>query len=215
MSRPPTDYAAAREAILRTEIAYNTEKNILPSVIKVAEGLLSRGLELSEAYREVHAKLGTKHQALTMFFDGLLNTAAFWSPTKLTTAREKRSRLDNLNNEIAKKAGELAVLLEKRSNLNGQDGFYSHTHYDVLEVMEVAARHNSFYEMHVSEKVRALRGLYDLRYWPSLGEFVNTLAMDAREAVVEASNPLTAAGTASKRASQADFSGIMEQLPQT
>lgn len=205
MSNTPPDYVAACEAILRTEIAYNTEKNILPSVNKVAEGLLSRGLELNEAYREVHAKLEAEHQALVLFFDGLLNAATFWNPAKLTSARDMRSRLDDLNADIARKAGELAVLLEKRSKLNGQDGFYSDTHCDVLEVMELSARDNPLYEMHVGEKVSSLRERYDLKYWPSLGEFVNTLAMDARQAVVEASNPLTAAGTASKRASQADF----------
>lgn len=200
-----TDHVETCEAILRADIAYNIEHKILPSVIKIAERLLSRGLELDDAYREVHGKLGAKHQALDMFFDGLLNAAAFRNPTKLATARDMRCRLDDLNGEIAKKADELAMLLEKRSKINGQDGFHSDTHYDVLEVIEVAARDNPSYEMHVGEKVRALRERYDLKYWPSLGEFVNTLAMDARQAVVEASNPITATGTMSKRASQADF----------
>lgn len=205
MSDTKTDHIEVCEAILRADIAYNIENKIMPSAIKVAERLLSRGLELKDAYWEAHAKLSEKHQALNMFFDGLLNTAAFWNPTRLATAREMRSRLGDLNDEIAKKAGELALLLEKRSKLNGQDGFHSDTHCDVLEVIEVAARDNPLFEMHVGEKVRKLKERYDLKYWPSLGEFVNTLSMDAQQAIVEASNPITAAGTLSKRASQADF----------
>lgn len=205
MSNTTVAHTAACEAVLRAEIAYNTANKILPSVNRVAERLLSRTVELHDAYLEVHAKLEATEVGIGVFFDGLLNTTAFWNPKKLATARDMRARLDDLNDEIAKKASELAVLLEKRSTINGQDGFYSDTHCDVLEVMEVAARDNPLYEMHVGEKVRALRGRYDLKYWPSLGEFVATVAQDAREAVVEASNPLTAAGTASKRASQADF----------
>ncbi len=205
MPNATATHTAACEAVLRAEIDYNIAKKILPSVNSVAERLLSRAVELDDAYLEVHAKLAATEVGLGVFFDGLLNTTAFWNPQKLATARDMRARLDDLNVEIAMKASELALLLEKRSTINGQDGFYSDTHCDVLEVMEIAARDNPGYEMHVGETVRSLRGQYDLKYWPSLGEFVAAVAEDAHEAVVEASNPLTAAGTASKRASQADF----------
>lgn len=205
MSETHTNHLVTCEAILRAEIAYNTTNKILPSVNKVAERLLSRGSELDEAYFEINAKLATTQIGLCLFFDGLLNTTAFWSPEELAIARDTRSRLNDLNNEIAKKALELTLLLEKRSTLNGQEGFYTDTYYNVLEVMEVAAQDNPLYEFHVGDKVRTLRGQYDLKYWPSLGQLVRVVANDASKAVVEASNPLTAAGTASKRPSQADF----------
>lgn len=198
-------HITACESILLNEIAENTKRNILPSVNKVAERLLSRRIDLDDAYREIYGKLGRNRQALWHFFDGLLSVSTFWNPDKLTEAREARLKLNQLNDEIADKAGELAALLEKRSALNGSDGFHADTHYGVLEVLEVAARSNYLYESYVRDQVRTLWGQYDLKYWPSLAEFVMALSVDARGAVIQATDPLTAAGTISKRASRADF----------
>ena len=205
MSKTITPHAAACEEILTAEIEYNTANKSYPTVNRVAERLLSSRTELDDAYLEIHAKLATSKLGLRMFFDGLLYTAAFWNPDELIKARDMRSRLNDLNTEIAKKASELTKLLETRTRLNGQEGFYTDTHCDVLEVMEIAARNNALYEMYVGENVRSLRGQYDMKYWPSLGQFVGVIAEDANQALVQASNPLTSAGTASKRASQADF----------
>lgn len=125
MSITTTDHVEACEAVLRADIAKNIELNIMPSAVKVAETLLSRGLELKDAYHELHIKLGPNQQALEIFFDRLLCTAAYWNPKRLANARDARARLDELNRDIAKKAGELAALLEKRSGFNGRDGFQS------------------------------------------------------------------------------------------
>lgn len=171
---------------------------------KVAQRLLLRGVELNDAYLEVHTKLATEREGLRLFFDGLLNVSAFRSPKKLASARDARLKLDGLNAEISAKAGELAELLKTRSTLNGKDGFFCDTLCDVLEVMEVAARSNYLYQSYVSDHVRALGEQYDLN-WPSLSEFAYALSVDAREAVIEASDPVIAIGTASKRASRVDF----------
>ncbi|WP_347554416.1 hypothetical protein [Robbsia sp. KACC 23696] len=83
MSSPqPTTPQAICENILIEGKRYNIEHEILPSENAVADRLLSRSLELKDAYEELHEKLHQHPPALKVFLDLLLSTAAFWSPEK-------------------------------------------------------------------------------------------------------------------------------------
>jgi hypothetical protein len=57
----------------------------------------------------------------------------------------------------------------------------------------------------LQESPDALHGQFDLKYWPSLSDFLQELASDAEGAVVEATDPLTAAATMASRPSRTDF----------
>jgi len=184
---------------------YNIEHHILPSENAVADRLLGRGIELKDAYEELHGKLHAYPPALEVFLGLVLSTAAFWNPEKIQEARAGRNDLASVNQQIAEMATELAMLLERRSNLHDTSGFSSDTHYDVCGVIEAAARNNYHFKSYVRQKLAALRGQFDLKYWPSLGEVMHELSFDAEKAVIEATDPLTAAATAATRSSKADF----------
>ncbi|MBB5217534.1 hypothetical protein [Parapusillimonas granuli] len=68
-----------------------------------------------------------------------------------------------------------------------------------------ASQNNYRFQVYVREKLDSLRGQFDLKYWPSLSDFVSELASDANNAVTQATNPITAAATSAVRSSQADF----------
>lgn len=97
------------------------------------------------------------------------------------------------------------MLLERRSDLHNTSGFSSDTHYHVCDVLEAASQHNYLFTSYIQDRLNALRGQFDLKYWPSLSEFVQVLALDAKTANMTASDPLTAAATAAARPSKADF----------
>lgn len=124
---------------------------------------------------------------------------------KIQEARAARNNLANVNRQIARKAAELAALLEQRSELHDTSGFSSDTHYHVCDVIEAACQHNYLFQSYVQERLDALRGQFDLKYWPSLSDCLQELASDAEKAVMEATDPLTAAATAAARPSRADF----------
>ncbi|OSQ46479.1 hypothetical protein [Thalassospira sp. MCCC 1A01428] len=193
------------EDCLREEIRYNREHRILPSENAVANRLLNRGAEMKEVYEELHAKLHQHPTALQVFLGLVLSAAAFWSPDKIKEARTARDDLVNTNRQIAKKAAELAALLGKRSELHNTSGFSSDTHYHVCDVIEQASLHNYLFKSYVQEQLDALRGQFDLKYWPSLSECVQALASDAENAELTATDPLTAAATEATRSSKADF----------
>ncbi|MDB0544141.1 hypothetical protein LBW62_23095 [Ralstonia solanacearum] len=184
---------------------YNVEHSILPSENAVADRLLARGVELTEAYEELHRKLHGHPHALQTFLGIVLSTAAFWGPEKISEARAARDELAKVNQEVAKKAVELADLLQQRSDLHDISGFSSNTHYNVCEAIESAARGNYLFESYVQGPLEALRTRFDLKYWPTLSDVLRELASDAEAAITEATNPLTAAATVASRASLADF----------
>lgn len=184
---------------------YNIEHRILPSENALADRLLARGIELTEAYDELHDKLHAHPHAQQVFLGLVLSTAAFWSPEKIARARAARGDLGTVNQQIAKKAAELAGLLQQRSDLHNTSGFSAGTHYHVCEVIEAAAKSNHLFTSYVQERLDALHGQFDLKYWPSLSDFLLELASDAEDAVMEATDPLTAAATVASRPSRADF----------
>lgn len=196
----------ACERILRAEQAYNTEHGILPGENEISERLLRRGLELADAYEELHDKLHRHPNALQAFLGIVLSTASQWNPEKIAIARTARDELAGVNRQISIKAAELARLLDQREILHNTTDFSSSTHYHVLEVIEAAARsQNPRFTVHVKDRLYALRTQFDLKYWPTLSDFVSELATDSEASDPKASDPLTAAATASTRPSLADF----------
>jgi hypothetical protein len=184
---------------------YNIEHDILPSENAVVGRLLARGTELKEAYEELHDKLHRHPPSLKVFLDLLLSTAAFWSPEKTAESRNARDELANVNQQIVRKATELAELLERRTDLHNTAAFSSDTHYHVCDVIEAASEPNYLFQSYVKDRLDALRGQFDLKYWPSLSQFLQALASDAQSASMEATDPLTAAATVATRPSRADF----------
>ena len=105
--------------------------------------------------------------------------------------------------ELADAYEELQDELHRHPNTSG---FCSSTHYHVVEVIEAAARsRNPRFTVHVKDRLDDLRAQFDLKYWPTLSDFVSELATDAEASDPQASDPLTAAATASTRPSLADF----------
>jgi len=204
-SSQPKNAQQICETLILEEKHYNVEHHILPSENAVADRLLRRGIELRDAYEELHDKLHAHQSALQIFLGLVLNTAAFWNPEKILESRTARSDLANVNQQIARKAEELATLLEQRSDLHDTSGFSSDTHYHVCGVIEAASQHNYLFQSYVQEKLGVLRGQFDLKYWPSLSECLQELASDAAKSRVEATDPLTAAATVASRSSRADF----------
>ncbi|MCB1385951.1 MAG: hypothetical protein KDJ29_13925 [Hyphomicrobiales bacterium] len=193
------------ENILREEIRYNIEHDILRSENQIAERLLSRRIELREAYAELYKKLLAPPPALEIFLGSLLSTAAFWSPEKIAKSREDRKRLEEVNQEIAEKGHELSRLLRERDSLNNHSAFHSETYYGLIEMIDDASSQHGRYNLFLREPLTALSCQYDLKYWPSLSDCILALSRNAADGKVRASDPLTEVATKAMRRSLADF----------
>lgn len=174
----------------------------IPGESAAAKRLLERSSELREVYEELGRNLRNRPDAINTFLGCVISTMAGWNPEENLNARKARQRLIGINRQIASVAGELATLLEQRSELQNSSGFRGGTHYDVCELIEDASSHIDRFGSDVKPKLRQLRREYDLKYWPSLSAIVFALAEDAASSHVEAGDPLTLAAVESSRASK-------------
>lgn len=191
------------EAFLCSEIAYNTENNILPSENAVAERLLARRLEMKPVYSELQKKLAPDERAIRVFL-GVILSATFWDPEAIAEARAGRARLEEVNAEIAEKASALVSLLREREELHNESGFWSKTEYHPLNLIDRAGEDIYLYKSYVREPLRATR-IYDFKYWPRIADCIAVLARDAEEAEIEASDEITEAATSATRRGLADY----------
>jgi hypothetical protein len=191
--------------ILRAGKSYNVENKILPSEIIVIDNLLLRSVEMSCVYAELHQKLHGSSRLIEIFLDMVLGAAVFWNPSQMAKARQQQKELARVNKELAEAAFKLATLLREREEVIKAGPFTDGTHYSVVRVIEAAAKDHHLFPSHVQEKLSALCGQYDLKYWPSLEACIGEIAKDAENANIQATDPLTAAGTNSNRSSRADF----------
>jgi len=200
-----TDPTLACEGILRADKARNIEKGILRSETAIIDRLLDRRLELIEAYAEIYTKLHRRPHGISSLLGVVVNVAAFWNPERVAEARDGRTRLEEVNREIAELAGRLAALLDERSDLHNHSGFSSGTHYHIVDIIDAASKENGHYLFFLKEKLKPLSGQFDLKYWPDLAEIVRVIGDDAALADTDATDPLTKAATSGLRGSRADF----------
>lgn len=206
MTQSPVPTAqAVCEEVLGSIRQYDVEHSIWPSEVRAIDRMLSRRVELVEAYEELHASLNGDRVTLHRFFDAVLGVAVEWNPDKLSAMRVDRRELEEVNGQIADVAEKLASLLERRSELRNGSGFSDGTHYHVCDVVAAAAGDYGLFASHVREPLETLQWRFDLKYWPSLAAVMLALATDARVARVEPTDPVTAAGVESRRSSLADF----------
>lgn len=153
---------------------------------------------------------------MPVFFDLLQSTAAFWSPEANQEARKGKARLIAVNREIVEAATALAALLEVRTELKNHSGFSCDTLYHPVDAIHAAAIQNHSYEHWVKEKLQAIRSQFDLKYWPSLEDLIQTIANDAAHAIPLPHDSVTEAGTEGTRAGLADsFRAFLVALEQS
>lgn len=200
-----TDPATTCEDALRAERTYNIDHQIYKSENAIFDRLLDRRLELTESYRDLHAKFGKHPHAITIFLRTLAEVAAFWSPEEIEKARAGRERLRKVNLLIATRAAELSALLEERSELCTHSGFADDSYYHIVQAIDAAGAGNPLYGTYIKKPLRALKGQFDLKYWPSPSACLAAIGGDAEQAELEATDSVTAAATEGSRASLADF----------
>lgn len=200
-----TDATNACENVLASMRKRYTDARVWHSLVKIIDRLLSRRLELTDAYEELYGAL-KDWRALDQFFDAVIVSAAFHSPAKINEARDARADLQITNAEIAKLGHLLAEQLQHRDKLMNTSSFSAAAHHHVIDLVDEASSSNPLYGAYIKEELDALRYRFDMKYWPSLASCVYALAADAERSTVYANNALTKVSTTGPhRAREADF----------
>ncbi|MFP5085573.1 hypothetical protein [Acinetobacter pittii] len=195
----------ACEAILLDKKARNIQANILPSENIIIDRLLARNGELRDVYSELYSKLGKDLLALRRILELIVEITFSHNPDQVMKSRSAQKQLNEVNQQIAVKAHELADLLESRSELINTSDFTTPTHYHIGDVIREASRSNPHFRSHLQAELKLLQGRFDFKYWPQLHELMRVIAEDARVALPTAIDSITEAATSGERASLADY----------
>jgi hypothetical protein len=174
------------------------------SEIPVIERLLNRFDELTPLWHEINAKLSFNSRY--DFIDCVLGLIIFAKPDGFVRERQIAKELEKFNDEIAATASHLAKLLKSQIEISEGSGFTSDIYYSIGDIINDAASKegNCLYDLHPKEKLNQLFGQYDSKYWPSVFQIVRSIADNAKQADVYATNKITSVGTQSQRASSVD-----------
>lgn len=178
--------------------------SIFPSKVPTIDRFLARSDELYDAFREVEKQLETHEHGLSTFADVVLHSATFFTSDHFKERRTRRNELIETNVSIVKRALQLSALLKRRAELHEVSGHTSGTHYCILNAIDAASIGNAHYRFFVKDKLDLLRGQFDSKYWPSISDVVDEIALDASSVSVEPTDNITYVGTSSQRASKAD-----------
>lgn len=183
------------EDLLRKRRIELIESSTRKSNVEIIDKLLKRGLELKDAYQELYKKLHDHPQALDRFFEILLHTTAYWNPESNLKAIQKKARLEAVNREISIAAENLSNLLNERSDLDSNSGFYCDTFTHIAEAIDSAGANNYSYNQWIKEKINDIAGQFDTGYWPTLAETVQAIGENAAQAKAIPHDSMTKAGT--------------------
>ncbi|HCW4110691.1 TPA: hypothetical protein OXL58_000064 [Acinetobacter baumannii] len=193
------------EDILLDKKTSNKQAHILPSENIIIDRLLERKVELQHVYIELFSRLGKYPQALRSFLEIIVSITSMHNPEELVKSRLAYKKLNEVNQQIAVKAHELANFLESRSELINTSEFMTPTHYHIGNVIHEASQNNPYFRSHLQAELKLLQGRFDFKYWPQLHELIRVIAEDARVALPIAIDSVTEAATRGERASLIDY----------
>lgn len=194
------------ESILRKIHKKNEEHNIWSNQNIVIERLFKRNLEMQELYDELTSKLDKNQQ--NYLWDALLASAAHWSPDHSSKYRNAKKELTSLNQDIAKRAGQLADLMHKRNEISNANGFLSHEDLHITDWITKAGKNNHFFQDNILENLEYLSTRFDDKYWPNTIEVIDALMNFALEAKISG-NMWTEELISSAKHSKADYLKVM------
>ena len=111
----------------------------------------------------------------------------------------------DINADIAKKAQELARLLDRRSQLGNKHSLRPSEDYHPLDWIGRAAASTSDretgyrFESYVKPELERARCEFDLKYWPTLADVLMAAVHFAAEAQIDPTDPLTEAALSSRK----------------
>ncbi|WP_449100762.1 hypothetical protein [Pseudomonas veronii] len=75
----------------------------------------------------------------------------------------------------------------------------------MIDAVSDAGEGNGLFETHIKKELERLTYQFDLKYWPSIGEFIAAVGADAGKAVTVANDSTAVAATEGRRPGLADF----------
>ncbi|MBE3897351.1 hypothetical protein HJ156_22015 [Vibrio parahaemolyticus] len=172
----PKDFCTA---FIKRELEDCKESRIWMSYWPIMERLIERADELNTVYEELIDKFGYSDKQDCAYVWLTLEhvwMSVEYAKTEVEKARDDLKELNQLSEEIETLACRLSVALARQNELYERSGFRKSDYQTVLDLVEEASEHNYRYQSFVSDKIQSLQYQYDLKYWPSRADLVQSIA---------------------------------------
>lgn len=178
----PTQFC---RAYIERELRDNQERSIWMTYWPVMRRMIDRSNELKQPFAELVDKFGysDKYEGVPPFNTYIwLVLEHIWmsidfDKSDVGKARNEYKELLNIQTEIVDTASYLASMLRRQDELYETSGFRRSDHQFIGDLFEQASDGNYLHQTHVSPKLEALLGQYDLKYWPSRADLVEAIAI--------------------------------------
>lgn len=185
MTLPKTTPTAFCKAFIDRELKSYKSKPIWMSYWPVMERMIERSSELSIAFDELVGKFGYSDK-----YDGFPPSSSYiwltlehiwmsidFSKGEIVQARSELKELNELQDDIVELSKRLAVALRRQNELYESSGFLKSDYQTVIDMVGQGSESNYLYESYVSDELRSLSGQYDLKYWPTRADIVESIAL--------------------------------------
>jgi len=177
----PTNFC---KAFIQREIEDFKKKPMWMSYWSVMSRMIERADELKLPFEELIEEFGYSDK-----FEGIppensyiwLTLEHMWASADFNKAdvskiRDEYKELLLLQEDIVDLASRLSCKLRRQNELFEYSGFQRQEYQCIDDMIELASEENYLYKSHVSPKLNALAGQYDLKYWPSRADVVESIA---------------------------------------
>jgi hypothetical protein len=184
MALPTNSPTAFCKAFIERELKSNKQEHIWMSFWPVMERMIERSNELTPAFNELIGKFGYSDK-----FDGYppnnsyiwLTLECIWMSINfckkdVVKVRSDLKELNVLQGEIVELSGLLAVALRKQNEIYELSGFLKNDYQTAVDMIELASEDNHLYQSYVSDRLQSLCGQFDLKYWPTRADVVESIA---------------------------------------
>ncbi|MUL01364.1 hypothetical protein GNP89_03950 [Aliivibrio fischeri] len=172
----PTDFC---KAFIERELKDCKESNIWMSYWPIMNRMIERASELNSVYSEIISQYGYSDKENCAYVWLILEhiwTSVDYAKIEIEKARGELKEINQLSEEIETLASRLSTALARQNELFECTGFNKPSYQTALGMVGDASEHNYLYKSHVSDKIRRLEYQYDLKYWPSRSDLVQSIA---------------------------------------
>lgn len=184
MKLPTSSPTAFCKAFIERELKSNEQEKIWMTYWPVMERMIERADELTLAFNELINKFGYSDK-----FDGYPpNNSYIWLTLEyiwmsidfckndVVQVRLDLKELNTLKEEIVELSEQLAFALRRQDEVYELSGFKKSDYQTAVDMIELASEDNHLYQNYVSDKIQSLPGQFDLKYWPTRADVVESIA---------------------------------------
>ena len=172
----PTEFC---NAFIKRELKDYKESKIWMSYWPIMERMIDRSLELQTVYKEIVTNYGYTDKysgaKVWLILEHIWLSSDF-AKKEVEKARADLKELNQLREEIVILASRLSAALSKQKEIFECSGFTKSDYQNVLDMVDEGGEHNYLYRSYVSKNIQSLGYEYDLKYWPTREDVVQSIA---------------------------------------